>query len=387
VIPRLILLLIERNGIERIRFPQSLTCAMLLNSVLDMKRYIGPLIVIFCLLPICAGAMRVPGLYTADVPVADQSDKTRQGAVRTALRMVLVKLTGDRFAGGRADLEPLIRQAENYVQEYRYRQTRPENEDPGTLQEMQLLLSVRFNEESLNQSLRNLSVPVWGSERPSTLIWMVVEQNRERALISMDSASPYISVIDNRANLRGIALIFPLLDLEDTARLRPGDVWGNFKQPVMDASVRYHPDSVLTGILTALAPGIWEARWTAYINDQTHSWVTEGDLPDVVLDEGVDGMADILAQMFARSSVFTEKTTVRLSIADIHNVEQYARVLKYFKSLSSVSDVQVEQVASGVVTFLLSVHGGGLAVSQAIALTRIMEPISGSRGMAYRLLP
>lgn len=352
-----------------------------------MKRYIKALAVIICLLPFSAGALRVPGLYTAEVPVTDQSDKARQIAVGTALRMVLVKLTGDRFAGGRADLAPLVRQAENYVQEFRYREVRAESEDPANLQELQLLLSVRFNEDFLNQSMRDLSVPIWGSERPSTLIWMVVEQDRERELISIDSGSPYISVIDNRANQRGIALLFPLLDLEDTARLRPGDVWGNFKQPVLDASARYHPDSILTGILTVSGPGIWEARWTAYINDQTHTWITEGDLPDAVLDEGIDGMADILAQMFARSSVFTEETTVRLSVSDINNVEQYAQVLKYFESLSSVSNVQVEQVAPGTVTFLLSAHGGSLAVAQAIALGRIMEPISGSRGMAYRLLP
>ena len=353
-----------------------------------MKRWMIPLLVMFWYLPFSADAMRVPGLYTAEVPVPDQSEKIRGSAVQTALRMVLVKLTGDRFAGNRSDLAPLIRQAENYMQEYRYRQKAAPQTDAGVPQELSLKLSVRFNEESLNQSLRALGVPVWGSERPSTLIWMVVEgENRERNMLSMDSGSHYISVIADRASLRGIALIFPLMDLEDTARLRPGDIWGNFKQPVLDASARYHPDSILTGVLSAPAPGIWEGRWTAYINDQTHSWMTEGDIPEGVIEEGVDGMADMLAQMFARSSVFTEMSTVRLSVADVNNTQQYARVLKYFESLSSVTNVQVEQVQPGVVTFLLTAHGGSVAVSQAIALARIMEPISGSSGMAYRLLP
>lgn len=353
-----------------------------------MKRRIISILVIFWLLPFSAIAMRVPGLYTAEVPVPDQTEKNRESAVHTALRMVLVKLTGDRFAGNRADLTPLIRQAEDYMQEYRYRQKAIPQTESGVPQELSLKLSVRFNEDSLNQSLRALGVPVWGSERPSTLIWMVVEgENRERSMISMDSGSQYISVIADRANLRGIALIFPLMDLEDTARLRPGDIWGDFKQPVLDASARYHPDSILTGVLSSPAPGIWEGRWTAYINDQTHAWKTEGDIPDGVIDEGVDGMADMLAQMFARSSVFTEMSTVRLSVADVNNAQQYARVLKYFEALSSVTNVQVEQVETGVVTLLLTAHGGGVAVSQAIALARIMEPISGSTGMAYRLLP
>lgn len=353
-----------------------------------MNRWFKLTLVMLWLLPCAAGAVRVPGLYGAEVPVPDQTDTTRAQAVRTALRMVLVKLTGDRFAGNRADLAPLVQQAETYLQEYRYRQVTVPTTDTSVPQTFTLKISVRFNEESLNQSLRALSVPVWGAERPTTLMWMVVERdNRERDMISIDSGSPYVSVIDNRANLRGIALIFPLLDLEDTARLRPGDIWGDFRQPILDASRRYHPDSILTGVLSSPAPGIWEGRWTAYINDQTHSWVTQGDIPDAVLDEGIDGMADMLAQMFARSSVFTEMSAVRLSVADINNAQQYARVLKYFESLSSVTNVQVKQVEANVVTFLLTAHGGAVAVSQAISLARMMEPISGSSGMAYRLLP
>ena len=353
-----------------------------------MNRCFKAILFTLWLLPCTAGAVRVPGLYSAEVPVPDQTDAIRVEAVRTALRMVLVKLTGDRFAGSRADLAPLVQQAENYLQEYHYRQITASPGNPGVAPALTLKLSVRFNEESLNQSLRALSVPVWGAERPTTLIWMVVEgENRERNMISIDSGSPYVSVIDNQANLRGIALIFPLLDLEDTARLHPGDIWGDFRQPILEASRRYHPDSILTGVLSSPTPGIWEGRWTAYINDQTHSWVTQGDIPDAVLDEGIDGMADMLAQMFARSSVFTELSTVRLSVADINNAQQYARVLKYFESLSSVTNVQVEQVNANVVSFLLTAHGGSVAVSQAIELARIMEPISGSSGMAYRLLP
>ena len=376
------------HGIERIRFPQSLTCAGLLHSVHAMDRWFKLTLVMLWLLPFAAGAVRVPGLYNAEVPVPDQTDAIRAQAVRTAMRMVLVKLTGDRFAGNRADLATLVQQAENYLQEYRYRQVTPPATENDIPQELTLKLSVRFNEESLNQSLRSLSVPVWGAERPTTLIWMVVErENRERDMVSIDSGSPYVSVIDNRANLRGIALIFPLLDLEDSARLHPGDIWVDFRQPILDASQRYHPDSILTGVLSSTAPGIWEGRWTAYINNQTHSWVTQGDIPDAVLDEGIDGMADVLAQMFARSSVFTEMSAVRLSVADIYNAQQYAQVLKYFESLSSVTNVQVEQVAADVVTYLLTAHGGAVAVSQAIALARMMEPVGGSSGMAYRLLP
>ena len=347
-----------------------------------MNRYLTILLLILCAWPLTSQAILVPGLHEAEVPIADQSDQSRLQGIRTALEMVLVKLTGDRYAAGRKALSPLLQRAETYVQEYRYRQpaTKTEADEP------QLLLSVRFNKDSLEQSLRDLSVPVWPKERPTTLLWLVVKEGLNRQMIGLDNGSAYIKTIDNRTELRGLALLYPLLDLEDNARLRPGDVWGNFQQPVLDASSRYSADSILTGSIESPVPGIWEGRWTAYIDNQVYDWVTQGDIVEVVLDEGIDGMADRLSAQFAPMDSIREDL-VRIAIADINTVNQYAAVLKYFESFNSVTDVKVEHVETGQVIFLLTAHGGSLAVSQAITLGRLLEPISGSRGMAYRLLP
>ncbi|MFQ5659756.1 MAG: DUF2066 domain-containing protein [Gammaproteobacteria bacterium] len=350
-----------------------------------MSRYIQSITLLLCLLPLCADAIKIPGLYQVEVPIADQSGENRQLAIQTALRLVLVKLTGDRYAPERTALAPVLEQAGDYVQQYRYKEAKRKDTDLPGQDISGLTLWVRFDEETLNGALRGLSVPVWGKERPSTLIWLVVQDASGRRLLSMDSESDYISVIDRRARQRGIVLIFPLLDLEDTSRLRPSDIWGGFKGPVIAASRRYQVDSILTGSLEALAPGIWEGHWAAYIKEQTITWVTRGDLPDMALDEGVDGMSDILAAQFAHSGGLVQITDVNIAVADIFNVDQYARALNYLESLNSVTDVQVKRVEPGKVTFSLSAHGGELAITQAIALGRVLQPITA--GNAYRLLP
>ncbi|NIN35787.1 MAG: DUF2066 domain-containing protein, partial [Gammaproteobacteria bacterium] len=51
---------------------------------------------------------RVPGLYEAEVPVADQGQASRQSAITEAMKRVMVKLTGDRNAAGRFNLVPII---------------------------------------------------------------------------------------------------------------------------------------------------------------------------------------------------------------------------------------------------------------------------------------
>jgi len=302
--------------------------------------------------------------------------------------MILIKITGDRQAPGRTALAPLMEQARNYLQQYRYREVTIKQEaEPGkVVNTTETRLWVKFDEDNLNQALRDLSVPVWGKERPSTLLWLAVGDARGRRLAGLDDGAEYIQVIDQRARQRGIALIYPLLDLEDSAVLRASDVWGGFRQPVVNASTRYRPDAILTGSIESPVAGIWEGHWTVYIDDQMASWSNEADLLAAVLEEGIDNLGDILASRFVRPDALTGVNEVRLTVADIFDTDQYARVLKYLSSLNSGADVEVMQVEQGKVTFRIMAHGGDLSISQAIALGRILEPI-GSNSGDYRLLP
>jgi len=352
-----------------------------------MTRYLKLYLLFLCLLPSYVSAVKVPGLYEVEVPVADQSDESRKSAIQTSLRLVLVKLTGDRYAPGRTALSPLLNHAENYVQQYRYTKSTINTTDSVNSAPPELQLWVRFDKETLDKALRNLSVPVWGKERPSTLLWLAADGDAGRQLISLGSESSYIEVIDKRARLRGISIIFPLLDLEDTSNIRPSDIWGGFREPILASSSRYHADSILTGNIRSLVPGIWEGKWTAYLEGQVLTWVTEGDLPDVVLDEGIDGVADILASQYARTGIYAELAGVKVAVVDIFNVDQYARALKYLSSLNSVTEVMVEIVEIGKVSFMLTAHGGELAVTQAIELGQVLEHISGDEETSYRLLP
>ena len=117
------------------------------------------------------------------------------------------------------------------------------------------------------------------------------------------------------------------------------------------------------------------------------NWTSESDLLVAVLDEGIDNLADILASQFARTPVFSGVNEVRLSVVDVFNTDQYAKVLKYLSSLNSVSDVEVIEVENNNIKFVLQAHGGELAVTQAIELGRLLEPVGNSEDGRYRLLP
>jgi hypothetical protein len=352
-----------------------------------MKRLRGFLLLLLLAHATPSPALKVQGLYEAEVPITDQSAAARQQAVSGALRLVLVKLAGDRNIPGVVSVAPLLAAAERYVQQFRYGEAMVPTTEPGAAARKESRLWVRFDEDALNRDLRDLGVPIWGRERPSTLLWLVIADPAGRNWATAEEHGGYLSVIDARAAARGIPLLYPLFDLEDAAALKTSDVWGGFPQPVLDASRRYNADAIVAATLESPVPGIWEARWTAYVGDETLAWTGEGDIPESLLEEGMDGVADVLAARYAGTHGAAEASDFDITVVDVESVDRYARALKYLQSLNSVADVQVAAVREGTVRFSLRVHGGEAALAQAVALGRTLERVSGAESATYRLLP
>ena len=113
-----------------------------------------------------------------------------------------------------------MKQAQNYLQQYRYTEVTiaEETESGEIINSMETRLWVKFDEDNLNQALRRLSVPVWGRERPSTLVWLAVSDQAGRRLIGLEDGAEYVQPIDQRAGPRGIALLHPLVYRLHSAR-------------------------------------------------------------------------------------------------------------------------------------------------------------------------
>ena len=325
-------------------------------------------------------AIKVSGLYQTTVPVSDESAPVRNKALKQALTQVLIKLTGDRNINSSSNVEPLLEKSERFVQQFRYRQVTTEGE--STLE-----LQVNFDETALNEALRSYGITIWSNERPAILVWMAYEGTEGRQMVSFEAHPEYLEMLDKRASARGLSLLFPLLDLEDTARISVSDVWGGFKEPILGASQRYDADVILTGKLTQIMPALWEAQWTAYIDDQVQNWSSQGQIADMALEEGIDELADRLASRYA-SVGSTQAEVIEIEVVDINNVDEYARTLSYLEGLQSVSSVQVKHVYPDKVIFELISLGGQAVIDQAIGLGNVLEPvISTKEGPSYRLLP
>jgi hypothetical protein len=266
--------------------------------------------------------------------------------------------------------------ADRYVQQFEYRT----KEIKGS---KQLYLWARFNSTSLDKVLREAAIPAWGRERPSTLAWLAVSDAIGRRLSGLNDVSGYVEKMEVQAKNRGIILVHPLLDLEDTNQLQVSDIWGSFEEPLLAASRRYNANVVLTGRLEAILPELWEAHWVAYIDEHAFTWVTQGNLAETVLVEGIDGLADTLAERYGQAGTYSRSGEIEILVNDITGYNQYSKVLNYLESLNSVTKVEVKEVTQDSVIYLLTTQADASVISRAVDLGQTLQQISTS---SYRLV-
>jgi len=328
-------------------------------------------------------AVVITDLYQAEVPVSDQSDASQKSGLEKAMLAVLIKLTGDRNIQGRPVAEHLLKQPEKYLQQYKYR-NKPIIEDNQLTLKQQLYLWASFNEAALDKTLRDYAVPVWGKVRPSALAWLTMENEEGRRYVGMEDESGFTAIMDAQARARGIVISHPLLDSEDRSTLNITDIRSGFIDPVKQASSRYQVDAILAGHMEKISDNNWQVEWISIVADDVARWNVTGPAQQV-LEEGINHLADTLADRYIQSSTFAQVTGIEIEVNDIDNFEQYSRVLKYLRSLNSVTRVEVMSLMPGQVTYSLTSTGGELAIQRAIELGNILKSLTGS-GSPYRLV-
>jgi len=120
------------------------------------------------------------------------------------------------------------------------------------------------------------------------------------------------------------------------------------------------------------------------------TWSTEADLPEAVIDEGVDAVADALAARYARPAGGAGQDVLELRVVDLLEVDQYAAVQRYLDGLDETTAVVPSVVSQGQVVFRVRTRRGAEALQQAIALGDVLEAVRpglAAAGASYRVLP
>lgn len=342
-------------------------------------------------------AVEMKGLYEVEVPVEGQSAEQRRAAIREAFSQILVKVTGSRELD-----KPILRYASRYVQQYRYRtlerkivevptmEAQVEHDglitnssledsaelriDPEVQTEPERLLWVRFDAAAVNRMLREKGLVIWGSARPSILLWLSQEQQGERVMLQPEMFPEMVAVIEEQARQRGLAVMLPLMDMEDYQQLPVSALWGGFAEIIQHASSRYGVEVILTGQLVAVEAQ-WQVEWRLYQDEWVERWMGPNGTLNEMVAQGIEQMSDRLAERYTQSTADDRVSQLYVDIRGVDDLADYAKIEAYFESLVMVEQAVLLTIEHNRAEFLLNFQGGEEALIQGIKLGRVLEKL------------
>ena len=337
-------------------------------------------------------ALQVTGLYSQQIPVANDGEAERSRAFREALSAVVVKVSGDLRWLESPAIERAIAQAQNYVEATSYisesiqlpledNTLDADANEPQFYAAEQRIISVTFSAALIDQLLADANIPVWDSNRPSVLVWMVLQNSAgDRDFLTRESNPEIVAAMQDFAAARGLPIIFPVLDFEDRRNLSENIVWNLDEAAIANASERYGADSILAGRLHFTASGELVGLWQFLFQEQVDVFDGfDSDLQSYLYDP-LNRITTKLAGYFAILPESVNGETIRLRIDGIKNLDAFTSLLSYVENLGIVESVTTAEVDGERIELQLSLLGDSRQLHEQIALDRDLLPISNAGG-------
>ncbi|WP_017445989.1 DUF2066 domain-containing protein [Gayadomonas joobiniege] len=332
-------------------------------------------LVILCLSSTRLAAVEMRDLYNSQISVEGQSYQDRQSAYQSAIKEVLVKVTGDLGIASNPSVADIINQPTQYLHQYSF-----------VTKNNQLLLEARFNETLINQTLQTRGVKLWGTRRPESLWWIVLNDDKNRRIIAYDDKIA-AARLTHQAEYRGIPVILPLMDLDDQLAVEMTDIRGRFVSAVASASERYQPEAIVlanvfqdSNAQSEALPTAWIAQMTFSIQDTTiETTLSRGQLSDL-WPAMIDWVSDEIARKFSVQSSVGENESIVIHLENLANAAEVVRVQQFFKTLSAVKQVSVKTLSDQGVAFELKLSSAKSTLLNALSLDNKIEKVEYSFG-------
>lgn len=295
--------------------------------------------------PACA--VTVPDLYETVMPVS----ASRDAAFVDALKVVVVKVSGRRDAAVR--LGAALNNPRQYVQRFGFTADNS--------------LQVAFDSVSIDKLLSQAGLPIWGRERPATLVLLSVEAPDGSSHWVDGTANPAErEVIAKTARQRGL----PLVWADASAQVSLGDASA---ATLLQTAAGYNANAALLGRARSDGAGGMSVRWT--LASEEGAAEASGSM-----EEGVHLAADTFARVYSASGSSLDSVTVEVS--GIDNLNAYASTLNYLEGMTLVRAVTVEQVLGATLRFKLAVRGDVGTLRRALALDGRLVPMESAEAPA-----
>lgn len=318
-------------------------------------------------------AVVVEDLYTIELPVPDQTTSQRLEKFKQAFSDVIVKVSGSTEVLQHVGMKRPLKSSSRYVHQFRYvtyKDEADENFEGG-----QLFLSVTFNQDAIENLLRSNDIPVWGKERPSTLLLISYQLNKKTSVVSSDTTPEIVDELEMLAQKKGLPVLFPLMDLEDRLQFGVQDITRSNRDNIAIATARYSPDATLTGKVSGRAGKGWQAEWQLSFSDRLYNWSFRAGSRQDLMNQAVSQLVQTLAQEYALESVPVLDEEILFTVDQVEQLTDHTKVLSYLKSLDAVESVRPVLIVQDSVTYRLKLRNSTEDFSRLIALSYVLEQL------------
>jgi len=318
-----------------------------------------------------AGAVIVEDLYTVELPVADQTTSLRLESFNEAFKQVLIKVSGsDDALRDPAFARPLERSA-RYVKQFRYlNRSQPGDEE---FDASRLYLRIDFDQQLVEGLLREQNYPIWGRERPSTLMVFSYDVNETIKLASQETTADLIEALDTAARTHAVPVLFPLMDLEDISLVKIRDIVARQYEGIEAMAQRYAPNALLVGQIIGRSGKGWEGDWEVKFADQAFRWKHEASSRQEIIDQVIRQLAKILAQEYALDDHSSVEESLLLAVSNVNGIDKLIKVQRYIESLNAVVRVRVAMINKDVVTYRVSLRNAPEDLQRLIEFGEVLE--------------
>lgn len=276
------------------------------------------------------------GIYEAEVPVNNQTEAERRNGMARAMAQVLAKITGDRTATARPGVGQELRRAEEFVEDFSYRQDQAVG--AGGVNRFSTMLVVRFDRARIEGIVAALGLPVWPEPRPRPVLWLAIDDGKGPRLVGVGQSNAARSILD-RAIERGYRLGLPNGNAAEQAAA--GAIWRGDTAAVARLSSAYSPPMQLIGKLYRKGSG-WKADWIFVDGGKVlGKWSSENADARRAMAGGADGGADALIRRYARRSAAAGPAGMyRVRITGVDSPDDYIRLSAHLQELAVVRRIR-----------------------------------------------
>ena len=335
--------------------------------MLRVSRQIIAALLLGLTLSVNSFAAVVADLYSAEVAVADNSEAALTTGARAALSEVLVKVSGSTDVLQNPVLRSALSNARNLVQQYAYTRQQGSSGELGARFE--------FDDSLILEMLSKAGAPLWTANRPSVLVWMVIEGPTGRQFLNRESSPEMQSRVTEGFTRRGVPAQFPLYDLNDTAVISADEAWQLNAASLSGASQRYGVHHILAGRLAVLSNGSWVGDWS-YLADNSRMdrSIRVGD-PEAFLQAGVSLVAEAMSAKYAVAPSTSASGGVKVLVSGVSNYSDYAGIVVWLEGLELIEFANVEQIRGDTIQLNLVAQADAGQLAAIIELNERLLPV------------